>query len=413
MRAGGGDGAPAEPADRLGRAVLDADEHSGAQPFDGHLALRRGDQGAAHEAGHLFDGDHGGVGMAGLVQDGIVEIDLLAVAVAGDGEGAVGVQRHLLAGAEGDGVARRDRSAVDMGDRERAAGRMVVVEHVEHLGVVVTHGEEVVLGHDGGLDRAAGDQQVGVVFRIAHIGDANLDGVDLAGVDRGDEGEGDGEAVHLGVELVLGVVVIEVRGHAAVDVADRGRAVADGHMGLHAVDPDADHVVEIGADIFGVFLGAEDEVDGQQVADGGELDLEKGGVIGLGAGDGVKVSVVVDTLGIGGGGGGEVGVGRSAGIGEVGDLAGGQDHAGVAGGGVGRDGVAVAVDARGAIVAGVGGRGDSDPLAEDLVRHLKRRGAGVDRKFGGCGHGSGPGLCGSHTRDHVKAEAIRSNQGKF
>ena len=320
----------ADPAQAHGSTVAGLYQHLGAQRFDRHRTLRCLDQGAGGETGHLGDLDNRGVGVSGLILDGIVEIDRLGICITVHLDGAIRVQRDHLPGGKRHRAASNDRGAVDMRDGQRAAGRAVIVQHVYRGRIVMAQRHSIVLRHDGGLHRPAGDQQVGVIAAVSDIRDTDAQRILDTGRDRRHKGQRDREPVHFGVELVAGVVLIDVLGLAAVDVANRRGAVPDADLGLHAIDPDANHVVVHGIDEFGIFLRAENEVDGDGVALRHKEHFEDRGVRGVGIGQIVKVGVPVDPVGVGAGGPGLVGVGGAVAVGEIRGVPGGQDDTGIA-----------------------------------------------------------------------------------
>ncbi len=161
---------------------------------------------------HRLDGDIADIGIAVGIDDLIGQGVAADIAIGLHRHRAVGVQRHLLAGREGHRLTRHHGGAVDLGDGQSGAGIVAVIgQNVEGAGRIGGKLDRIVIGQRIGLDAAAHDHQVGIIDRIARIGDADLDRVHLPRIYRRLERQNDGKAVHLGVVGVIGVRMIEVR----------------------------------------------------------------------------------------------------------------------------------------------------------------------------------------------------------
>ena len=63
---------------------------------------------------------------------------------------------------------------------------------------------------------------------------------------------------------------------------------------MHAVDPNADHIVVLGRRVFRIFLGRQHELKGHEVANGAKIDIDIGRIISSRARYRVELAVVVD-----------------------------------------------------------------------------------------------------------------------
>ncbi|MPL88765.1 hypothetical protein SDC9_34792 [bioreactor metagenome] len=372
--------APPDPAQRLRPGVLGQHQIARHQRLDRARPRGGGNAAAGDEAGHDMQGDKAHVRVPVGTRHLVGEVDGFLLGVGMDRQRAVGIQRHALARGELHGVARLHRNAVDLGDRQRARGAVhVVAEHVDRLVAPRFDRRLVIDGDQHCLDRIPRDQQVRIVIRIARVGDADADRIQRADVHREGQRHRHGEAVHLGVVGVVGVRDVEVLVVGAVDIVDRGGRGREVHLDRRAVHPHADHVVVDRVHVFRVFVRGEGEADRHQIAGRHEVDVKPGGVIGAGAGKRVEACIVVDAGGVGRGIGRGVRVRRepAATVGEIRGIAGRQDYPGVGRRRLGRDRIALGVDRRGVLRAGIGGIDHRHAVAKDRLRHLHCSGGGV------------------------------------
>ena len=241
----------------------------------------------------------------------------------------------------------------------------------------------VIKGQRDGLDAVARDQQVAVSPRIAAIGNADPDAVDLPCVHRRFERQRASEAVHLGVVLIGGVVEIKVLTRGAIDLI--GRHIprhGDRQRHKSAVDPDAKAVVHASVDVFGIFFRRKDELHRQIVAVGYEIGREDCAVKAGHPGNGVQIGIAVDARSIRPGVAALVGVARSVRIGEAADSAGRQDHPGIRTAHPRHDRIGTTIDARRRRIAAIGCRDDLNAIAKDDIGHRKGCDIAVDGQFG-------------------------------
>ena len=219
-----------------------------------------------------------------------------------------------------------------MGDGHTLVGQVTVIgQNVKGAAGRGGQLNGVIKGQRIGLHRVAHDQQVRVIGRVAAIGDADLDRVDLTDIHRRFERQHIGHAVHFGVELISGVVAVQVRVGPAVDRVNRHVARhRDRHRHKGAVDPDAKGIVHAAVDIFRVFFRREHELHRDDVAGRDEVGGQNCPVQGAHPGHCVQLRVAVDTARVVGRGACQlVGIGGSVAVGNVGDFTGRQDHTAV------------------------------------------------------------------------------------
>ena len=292
----GGNGALPAPAQRLQSMIHRPDHVSGREVLDPAPAVLCFDKRPGYETGNRRDGYETRVDFPIGACDVICEIDGLKVGVRRDGQSAIGIQRDDLACTKRDTVTNAYGNAIDVGDEHHPTRQVdVVVEHVQHLGAVSEHADDVRPGDEFGLNRVAGNQQVGIVVCVRDVCDPDPDRIHLARIDQHGHRQGDGKAVHFRVVIVARIVLEQVDVRCGVQVGRVDIAIPGDNLDLLAIDPDTNEILIDRVRELRIFLGRKHEPHGHHTVVGNEVDVEKAGVERAGPGGRVEIRVVVRT----------------------------------------------------------------------------------------------------------------------
>ena len=230
------------------------------------------------------------VASAHLIRKAVIARGLVAI---GDNRDGAVVTHHNLGTVRPQHMRPRvNRHAVDGGDEQPGPGHGgVVAQQVQRGLAVMADVKAVIGGHNFGLHGMGGDQQVAVTDRVAAIRDADADVVDDAGPDMHFQRQGDGQAVHLGVQGTAGIVDIQARTGPCVDVVDRHIATTHRQLRPFTVDPNPHGVSIAKARISHVFSRQKRDLHGQPRPQGDKSRRKDRGVTGRGMGNFVQPGV--------------------------------------------------------------------------------------------------------------------------
>ncbi len=278
----------------------------------------------------------------------------------------------MLPCGKGDGIPRNHRHAVDVGNGDGAGHAADVIgQNINRGGFAGGDVDDVRVGNKRALATFGGDQNGRVKIAIGDVGDADANAVHLTGNNGDGHGHRDGEPVHFGVEIAVGIVDVKVLVIDIVHVADGRGFTRNFQRHQFAVDPDAHNVVVDRVRELRVFLRREHELQRHRVAFGDEIHIQNGRIKRAGPRQFVEIGVVVYAAGV------RTGVGFLVRLGvptravcEIRGVARGQDHTRIRRRHTRRDRVPARVDGRRVLITRIAGRDDGDALTKDRLRHL-------------------------------------------